>query len=235
MDHTILIDECQHAKIALGLVDLGEGQKTIVRGVCTGNYLPPAIRETDIDEDYHYPSQAQRLIQITWTAAKGSDVVHSDSVHYITKFDTTRRWFLFEEDVIVSYPKDFCLSLTVVFGPWAGNASRLFELAGDRNKATEAAAKVTQILPVRGMLACLLRSSADTPEHTVEDKGRIYLALGGPGVGKTSGRIVDCIQDVCREGKKRVLLISSHCQVRKVMIFLTLMETSSKYQKISRT
>ena len=106
----------------------------------------------------------------------------------------------------------------MVFGPWAGNASRLFELAGDRNKATEAASKVTQILPVRGLLSCLLRSSTDILEHMAEDKGSIYLALGGPGVGKTSGRIVDCIQQVCREGKKRVLLISSLCQVRNMHV-----------------
>ena len=46
----------------------------------------------------------------------------------------------------------------------------------------------------------------------------MYLALGGPGVGKTSGRVVECIQDVCRQGEKRALLVSSLCKVRNLHV-----------------
>jgi hypothetical protein len=42
----------------------------------------------------------------------------------------------------------------------------------------------------------------------------MYLALGGPGVGKTSGRVVECIQGLCRQDDKRALLVSSLCKVR---------------------
>ena len=65
---TTLIDACDDAGISLPTVSMGSGQKTIVRGVCTGNYLPPAVRVTDTDEEYHYPNHAQRLRHITWTA-----------------------------------------------------------------------------------------------------------------------------------------------------------------------
>ena len=76
VDHTILIDECQHAKIALDFVDLGEGQKTMVRGVCTGDYLSCASGEADVDEECYYPSQAHNActrveaipaVASTWT------------------------------------------------------------------------------------------------------------------------------------------------------------------------
>ena len=46
----------------------------------------------------------------------------------------------------------------------------------------------------------------------------MYLALGGPGVGKTSGRVVECIQDVCRRGEKRALLVSSLCKLRNLHV-----------------
>ena len=46
----------------------------------------------------------------------------------------------------------------------------------------------------------------------------MYLALGGPGVGKTSGRVVECIQDVCRQGEKRALLVSGLCKVRNLHV-----------------
>ena len=44
----------------------------------------------------------------------------------------------------------------------------------------------------------------------------MYLALGGPGVGKMSGRVMECIQDACRQGKKRALLVSTLCKVRNL-------------------
>ena len=73
------------------------------------------------------------------------------SMHYITKFDTAKRWFLFEEVVVVTHPKHMCFVISVVFGPLAGHGRRFFELAGDRSKATAAAVEVSQVLPVRGM------------------------------------------------------------------------------------
>ena len=120
--------------------------------------------------------------------------------------------------MVVTYPDRVPFSLSVVFGPWAGHGRRLFELVGDRSKATAAADKVSQILPVRGMLDCLLPPTADAPEQASRERGGVYLALGGPGVGKTSGRVVECIQDVCRQGQKRVLLVSSLCQVRNMHV-----------------
>ena len=33
-----------------------------------------------------------------------SQVFQRSSIHYTTKFDTAKRWFLFEDDVIVTYP-----------------------------------------------------------------------------------------------------------------------------------
>ena len=89
---------------------------------------------------------------------------------------------------------------------------------GDRSKAITAADKVSQILPVRGMLNCLLPPTADVPEHASRERRGVYLALGGPGVGKTSGRVVECIQDVCVNGHKRVLLVCSLCQVRNMHV-----------------
>ena len=127
-------------------------------------------------------------------------VLNKTSIHNINKFDTSKRWFLFEEDVVVTYPNRVLLSLSVIFGPWAGHGCRLFELVGDRSKAIAAADKVSQILPVRGMLECLLPPTADAPEHASRERKGVYLALGGPGVGKTSGRVVECIQDVCVHG-----------------------------------
>ena len=46
----------------------------------------------------------------------------------------------------------------------------------------------------------------------------MYLALGGPGAGKTSGRVVECIQAVCRQREKRALLVSSLCKVRNLHV-----------------
>ena len=46
----------------------------------------------------------------------------------------------------------------------------------------------------------------------------MYLALGGPNVGKTSGGVMECIQNVCRQGKKRALLVSSLCKVRNLHV-----------------
>ena len=232
VDHTTLIDECKNAGISLGLMDLGTGEKSIVRGVCTGGYIPCASADADGDEDYSISSQAQRLVQVTWTLvqdersnmrqaqddASVSQAFHRTSMHYITKFDTAKRWFLFEEDVIVTYPEHMRFDISVVFGPWAGHGRRFFELAGDRSKATAAAAEVSQVLPVRGMLQRLLPASALAPGEAPHEGAGVYLALGGPGVGKTSGRVVECIQDVCRQGKKRALLVSSLCKVRNLHV-----------------
>ena len=127
VDHTILIEECRHAMISLVSIDLGEGQQTIVRGICTGDYIPCASGEADGDEDYYYSSQAHRLVLVTWGAATDSHVLNRTSIHYINKFDMSKRWFLFQEDVVVSYPNRAQLSLSVIFGPWAGHGCRLFD------------------------------------------------------------------------------------------------------------
>ena len=90
--------------------------------------------------------------------------------------------------------------------------ARCFELAGDCSKATKAAVTVSQVLPVRGMLRRML------PKPAPHEGGGVYLALGGPGVGKTSGQVVDCIQDVCHRGEKRALLVSSLCKLRNLHV-----------------
>ena len=46
----------------------------------------------------------------------------------------------------------------------------------------------------------------------------MYLGFGGPGVGKTSGRVLDCLRDVCGEGSKRALLVSGLCKVRNLHV-----------------
>ena len=120
------------------------------------------------------PNQAHRFVQITWTLNQRqqsdmqatqidgsfSQALQRTSIHYITKFDTTKRWFLFEEDVIVTYPEHMRFDISVVFGPWAGHGRRFFELAGDRSKATDAAVEVSKILPLQGLLQRLLPASA---------------------------------------------------------------------------
>ena len=78
--------------------------------------------------------------------------------------------------------------------------------------------KASQVLPVRGMLACLARASEfASGEASLEGAG-VYLALGGPGVGKTSGRVVQCLQDVCRKGETRALLVSGLRQMRNLHV-----------------
>ena len=75
--------------------------------------------------------------------------MHGDaktSIHYISKFDTSKRWFLFEQDVVVTYPRHTTLNLSVVFGPWAGHGRRCFQLVGDESKATAAKLEVIHAL-----------------------------------------------------------------------------------------
>ena len=123
------------------------------RGLCTGGYIPCASADGDGDENYSISSQGERLVQVTWTLlqhessnlrqqkdeAIGSQACHETSIHFITKFDTTKRWFLFEEDVVVTYPERMCFDISVVFAAWAGHGRPFFELAGDRIKAMVAA------------------------------------------------------------------------------------------------
>ena len=73
-------------------------------------------------------------------------------MHYITKFDTAKRWFLFEGEVIVTYPEHMLFGISVVYGSWAGPAL---------GRVTEAAVKVRQhALPVwRSTLAHLQNSA----------------------------------------------------------------------------
>ena len=227
VDHATLIEYCHVAKITLGLVDLGIGQKSIVRGLCTGGFMPCASEESHGVANDSYASQAQRLVQVTWILVDYAKThqpqlneatcrirsSNKTTLHYITRFDTAKRWFLFEDDVVVTFPQRMRFDLCVVFGPWAGQARRCFELAGDRGIATEHAATVCQVFPVRGMLQCLLPASYFAQgAHVLPWK--MYLALGGPGVGKTSGRVVDCIQDLCRHEEKRALIMSGLCKVR---------------------
>ena len=68
-------------------------------------------------------------------------VLNKTSIHNINKFDTSKRGFLFEKDVVVTYPKSVLLSLSVIFGPWAGHGCRLFELLSESNKAITASNK----------------------------------------------------------------------------------------------
>ena len=116
-NHASLIEACAVAGIKLGLVDLGTGQKVSVRAVRTGDYVPSVSSESDERVNDLFADQSQRLVQITWIVVENEttngrramDVESSSrnlhkSLHYITKFDTTKRWFLFEEEVVVTCP-----------------------------------------------------------------------------------------------------------------------------------
>ena len=68
------------------------------------------------------------------------------------------------------------------------------------------------------MLQRLLPSSALALGQAPHEKGGVYLALGSLGVGKTSGRVVECVHDVCGQGEKRALLVSGLCKVRNLHV-----------------
>ena len=133
-DHASSIDACALGNIKLGLVDLGTGQKVLVRGVSTGGYVPRVSAESDESVYDYFADQAQRLVEISWTLVVNGTIgehqatqVESSirrmqkSLHYITKLDSTRRSYLFEEEVVVTFPTGMRFDIYVVFGPWAGH------------------------------------------------------------------------------------------------------------------
>ena len=209
---TTLIHACAGAGSTLPLVDLGSGNESIVRGVCTGGAPLRTAEAADGGESDSVDDSAHRLVQVTWTLVDGDGnrawalddatgkwaPTRTHTLHYIAKYGTTKRWFLFEEDVVLRIPEHLRVCLTVVFGPWAGHGRRYFEVAGNRADAFKLAAKVSQVLPLQGLQHQLLPASALTPEGT-PPAGGVYLALAGLGVGKTSGRVTDCIRNVCRQ------------------------------------
>lgn len=227
-DHDMLITECEKDGIQLCRVNMGTGSRTVVRGFCTGDYVPHESSDAKDDDDTSSSSQAQRLVHVTWGLSSTSTSSQSSgwwsaatastttvtSVHYIAKFDTTRKWFLFEDDFAVSFPANMRFSMTVKFGPWAGHGRRFFELAGDRHEATTVAQNVCRILPAASVFSRLI-----SPDGLVEQRGPgLYVCLGGPGVGKTSARIMEFIQSVCAEGRRRILIFSSLRQVRNAQV-----------------
>ena len=93
-------------------------------------YISCASAHADGDEDYSISIQALRLVQVTWTLRQennNTSVYQATSVHYITKFDTAKLWFLFENEVVGTYPHRMYFDISVVFGPWAGHGRRFFE------------------------------------------------------------------------------------------------------------
>ena len=226
--HASLIEAWAVADIKLGLVDLGTGQTTIVRAVSTGDYLPSVSSDSDERVNDSFADQAQRLVEITWILVENETIngrqamnVESSSrklhksLHYITKFDTTKRWFLFEEEVVVTCPQRMRFDIYVVFGPWAGHGKRFFGLASDPSIATAAAEKVCQVLPVRNILQHLV-SASSMDSSSKSGTGGLYLGLGGPGVGKTSGCVMEIIRKLCQQGKERALLFCSLAQGRNM-------------------
>ena len=156
MEVEALVQDCRGHGISFPVVSLGGGRTLIVRGVCTGGYVPCRNPEVACDDDYATLTQAQRSVHVTWSLLSKNDKSKAlqkvSGIHYIATFDTSNRWFLFAEDVLVTYPQTATISISVVFGPWAGHGAHFFELAGQRDKATAAAATVMSVLPVQGIL-----------------------------------------------------------------------------------
>ena len=86
--------------------------------------------------------------------------------------------------------------------------ARFFELAGNREKATEAAIHVQKVLPVQGILPRL---------STAHEEDGVSLTLGGPGIGKTKEKVTECTNYVLEKTNRRAMIVAPLKSVRNLL------------------
>ena len=123
----------------------------------------------------------------------------------------------------MEYPDNASISISIVFGPWAGHDARYFELANQRDRAAAATADVLKVVPVQGVMRHLSMSADD-------DK---LLTVDGPGVGKTSKLMTSCMKHaVDDEAGTRALLLAPLKNMRNNLCSLAVYAGFRKYVRV---
>jgi len=189
----------------------GSDGLSVVRGV-SGIALFNSVDMKDADEEYTV-SRHNRLLLVRWMA----DGVYAGgrSIHFVARSDVAKQSLLFEREVLVRHASGQHVSVVAFLGPWVGHGPHFFKLVGDRSSAT-VAAQQPPIYSIPNGMANRFISPADF-QRPLDVTGGIYGAFGGPGVGKTSEKLMEALHAHAGQGHFQIIA-SPLSQVRNVHV-----------------
>ena len=147
--HAGIYAQCMRQGHTPYILDLGGDSMTFFRGVEFSNLYMD-------DADHCYLHQKKRLILLQWwmqDTVTGHQICTGDvTLHYAKKMDLTKRWLLFEREILVKHSKTSLLTVRVWFGPYMGIYRKLFQIVQDQRKALKTAEQVSSLLFIRNMI-----------------------------------------------------------------------------------
>ena len=128
----------------------------------------------------------------------------ADSVHLVHKEDDLQSQFLFAQCILLEHPSDCDVQASALVGAWIGTAASRYDLWSSSAAASAIISQTPCLLdttPLRHRLCSL-----ENPVISSSSSNPFYVALGGPGVRKTVGKLLDAFLHCARAGQTAFIL-----------------------------
>ena len=228
--HAELLALAKTSGIDVRTISFGGTSITLVRGI-QGRHLL-SVRDDDA-QDTEWPGTVQgRLILLEWTCVhrgvaypeqRGVKVV---SLHYVSKVDTSWSKAFFGSTLAVQHPTGAGLSVKAWMSPYIPHTHATYNRVCKSSEDHIFDISLQRLLCFADIRDALLPPAAFAVDAAPSDRasGRVYLALGGPGVGKTTEGAAPAVVRVAESGGFAILTSGlTHARNTHVHVLHTLM------------